>query len=167
MPIAESFFIKKPVNLSIYFSISFVLSSPSENSIPVYRSSVFSLTIIKSTLEYLVFTPLYSLQGLKHAYKSRDILKRTLTDLNPLPTGVLIGPFMATLFFVIELKTWSGRTVPNLATASSPAICSSHSMSTPVASIHRLAARLTSLPMPSPGINVTLCDNFKASVFLI
>src|SRR3989338_5827745 len=51
--------------------------------------------------------------------------------------------------------------------ASSPAICSSHIILTPVASMHLLAARLTSLPIPSPGIKVTLWLNFQLPVFFI
>src|SRR5437588_5711888 len=75
----------------------------------------------------------------------------------PLPTGVVSGPLIATRLRRIESSTWSGIGWPKRSTTPSPASWTSHSMSTPVASMARRAASLTSGPTPSPGISVIVC----------
>src|SRR5580700_3125367 len=75
----------------------------------------------------------------------------------PLPTGVVSGPLMATLLRRIESSTCFGSGSPNSSITPSPASCTSQSISTPVASMTRRAASLTSGPTPSPGINVIVC----------
>src|ERR1700674_5664575 len=75
----------------------------------------------------------------------------------PFPIGVVSGPLMATLLRRIDSSTCTGIGLPNFSMTSSPASCTSHSMSTPVASITRRAAELTSGPTPSPGISVIAC----------
>ena len=81
----------------------------------------------------------------------------TLTERKPPAIGVTIGPFNATLLRLIDSKVELGKSWPHFSSASCPAIAASHSISTPVASMHLLAARVTSGPIPSPGIKVILC----------
>ena len=79
----------------------------------------------------------------------------TFTLLNPVPTGVVIGPLIAILFFLIDSMTESGSGVPAVSMMSTPASCTSHSKATPVASRTRFVASAISGPVPSPGIKVT------------
>ena len=80
----------------------------------------------------------------------------TLTERNPVPTGVVIGPLMATPVWAIDSITESGSGLPPcLAITSAPASRTSQSNSTPVASRTRRVASESSGPIPSPGINVT------------
>jgi hypothetical protein len=80
-----------------------------------------------------------------------------LTLRKPWPTGVVIGPLMATSFALIESITESGSGVPAVSMMSTPASRTSQSKSTPVASRTRLVASAISGPVPSPGMNVTRC----------
>ena len=102
-----------------------------------------------------VRTPSYALQGRRHANRSSSLRSATFTDLNPDPTGVVIGPFMASPRSLIESMTRSGSGVPSLSYTSAPASCQSHSNSTPVASSTRRTASDISGPVPSPGMKVT------------
>src|SRR4051794_22766284 len=89
---------------------------------------------------------------------SRLFRRPTLTDRNPPPTGVVIGPLSATPFCLIDSSVSSGSGFPPWsAMASSPAGRTSHSNSTPVASRTRRVASVSSGPVPSPGISVTRC----------
>ena len=45
----------------------------------------------------------------------------TLTLRNPVPTGVVIGPFRATLFLRMDSMTSSGRGVPDFSMTPAPA----------------------------------------------
>ncbi len=74
-----------------------------------------------------------------------------------MPTGVVIGPLMATLFLRTDSSTCSGSGVPYFSMTSAPASAISHSMSTPVASTTRRIAVVSSGPIPSPGMRVTVC----------
>src|ERR1700674_873075 len=120
-------------------------------------SSVFSRTMTKSRSSRRLRAPLYALTGRTSAYRSSSKRSATLTLRNPLPTGVVIGPLMATLFFRIEASTCSGSGVPNSAIEASPACWTSQSNSTPVDSRTRTVASQISGPTPSPGIRVTAC----------
>ncbi len=75
--------------------------------------------------------------------------------LNPFPTGVVMGPFNAVLFFSMLFKVSSGIKTPHFSYAVFPASASSHSILSVAASIISLAACIISKPIPSPGINVT------------
>src|SRR5215472_6833992 len=76
---------------------------------------------------------------------------------NPPPIGVVTGPFKPMPVRSIDSVSALGMYSPYLANASEPAANDSHSILTPEASTMRVAARVTSGPIPSPGINVTLC----------
>src|SRR5918994_4957693 len=93
--------------------------------------------------------------GRRLAYSPRAWRSVTLTLRNPSPTGVVIGPFSATLLRLIDSRTWSGKGVPCSAMTASPASTTSHSKPIPVASRTRRDASASSGPMPSPGIRVT------------
>ena len=125
-------------------------------SIPEYNPSVFSLTITKSISSYLDLIPLKLFTGLKFTYKSKVCLSVTFTLLNPFPTGVVTGPFIAILFLFIASITCSGSGVPYSSMTPAPASTFSHSISTPVDSTTFTIAAATSGPIPSPGISVTL-----------
>src|SRR3989339_244293 len=152
MLIAESILILFLDNSIIFFDSS----DPASNSTPAYKSSVFSLTITRSIFSYFDFTPLYVLQGLRQVYKSNSFLRATFTERKPLPIGVVIGPFIATLFLRMDLRTSSGSGVPYFSRTSQPASAISQSIFTPVASKTRLVDSAISGPVPSPGMSVIL-----------
>ena len=82
------------------------------HSIPAYMSSVFSLKIIISVVSDCfkgVVVPGKYLMGLMHANKSISCLIATLSDLNPLPTGVVKGPLIETTNFSIAEKVSFGK----------------------------------------------------------
>src|SRR5712691_5890935 len=81
----------------------------------------------------------------------------TLTLVNPPPTGVVSGPFSATLFREIDSSSSAGSVVPCFSTADAPARCGSHSTSRPAVSTILTTALVISGPMPSPGISVMRC----------
>ena len=68
----------------------------------------------------------------------------TLTLVNPLPTGVVIGPLSAILLRVMDASSSGGSVVPCSSTASAPALNVSHSGVNPAASRSRTTARVTS-----------------------
>ena len=129
-------------------------SLPISNSIPAYRSSVFSLMTTRSTLEYREGTPGRLSAGRTAANRSSSWRRATFTLRNPDPTGVVIGPFSAVLVASIDLRTRSGSGVPSRARTAAPASCTSHTTSTPELSTTRRAAAVTSGPIPSPGMSV-------------
>ena len=73
-----------------------VSGEPRSNSIPWYRSSVFSRTITRSTSPCRVVTPGSDRAGRTAANRSRPWRSATFTLRNPVPTGVVIGPLIAT-----------------------------------------------------------------------
>src|SRR6185437_7715857 len=78
----------------------------------------------------------------------------TLTERKPVPTGVVIGPLIATPVCAIDSITESGSGLPPcLAITSAPASRTSQSNSTPVASRTRRVASVSSGPVPSPGMS--------------
>ncbi len=105
---------------------------------------------------YGVFTPGSSRTGRTFAYVSKSLRSVTFALFSPKPTGVSRGPFSITRVLardaIVSSGTPEGR--PFLKT-SAPASHSSQSMGAPAASTMRLAARVTSGPMPSPGSKVT------------
>jgi hypothetical protein len=54
------------------------------------------------------------LEDLTLAKRSKYFLIATLTLLNPVPLGVVVGPFNAILFLFIDSKVSLGKGVPNL-----------------------------------------------------
>src|SRR5208282_1505526 len=74
----------------------------------------------------------------------------------PPPTGVVTGPFSPTRVRSIDSITSLGMYSPYFSKASAPTEKDSHSNLTPVASRMRTVACVTSGPMPSPGMSVTL-----------
>jgi hypothetical protein len=80
----------------------------------------------------------------------------TLTERKPEPTGVVIGPLIATLVRRTDSSTCSGSGVPYCSITSTPASRRSHSIGTPVAAITVSSAWASSGPVPSPGIKVTV-----------
>ena len=75
----------------------------------------------------------------------------------PLPIGVVTGPFSATLLRRIESISSTGSAWPVRSKATTPAACGSQSIDTPDAFRMRTTASVTSGPMPSPGISVMVC----------
>ena len=90
------------------------------------------------------------------AYSSSARRSPTLTLRKPPPTGVVIGPLIATPLRRMLSTTRSGSGVPSLAMVASPACCTSQANARPVASITPTVASLSSGPIPSPGIRVTV-----------
>jgi hypothetical protein len=88
----------------------------------------------------------------------------TFTLVNPLPIGVVIGPFNADLVprDRIEERLRQGGAV--FLHASAPAENDSHSGVNPEASRMRTTARVTSGPIPSPGIRVMTIDGTKSEI---
>src|SRR5580704_11325160 len=101
--------------------------------------------------------------GRKFAYSSNFWRSATLMLEKPPPTGVVTGPFNPTRVRSIDSITSLGMYSPCFSKASAPTANDSHSNFTPVASRIRTVARVTSGPMPSPGIRVTLCAISKPS----
>src|SRR5207302_10977629 len=93
----------------------------------------------------------------KLANSSNCLRRATLMLENPPPIGVVTGPFRPSPVRSIDCVSSLGMYSPYLANASEPAENLSHSIFTPDASTMRTAAFVTSGPMPSPGISVTLC----------
>ncbi len=81
----------------------------------------------------------------------------TLTLRNPVPTGVVIGPLIATRQSRIASRVSVGSSAPCVSSAAAPAGISIHSIPTSAASSTTLAAAATSGPMPSPGMRTILC----------
>ncbi len=109
-------------------SISSAVSGlPCSNSMPAYRSSVFSRTITRSIGSELKYerTPLYCLQGRMQANRPRACRKWTLMLRKPVPTGVVIGAFKAHLVRRTLSITASGSGVPRRSMTSTPASCTS------------------------------------------
>src|SRR5580693_5788922 len=94
--------------------------------------------------------------GRKFAYKSNFLRSATLMLAKPPPTGVVTGPFSATRVRSIDSSSSLGMYSPCFSKASAPTANVSHSNFTPVASRMRTVALVTSGPIPSPGIRVTL-----------
>src|SRR5918996_1985050 len=113
--------------------------------------------MMRSTSSYRLRTPGYHLHGRRQQNRSSSFRRATFTLRNPVPTGVVMGPLMATPFSRIELRTWSGRGVPYSSMTSAPACWTSQSKATPVPSRTRRVASDSSGPTPSPGMNVTRC----------
>ena len=80
----------------------------------------------------------------------------TLTLRKPVPTGVVMGPLMATLVRRMDSSTCSGSGVPYSSITPRPASCTSQRMGTPVAPMTVSRAAASSGPVPSPGIRVTV-----------
>src|SRR5688572_32627914 len=110
--------------------------------------------MIRSTPVKRDFTDGRFQTGRRLALRSSALRRPTFTLVKPLPTGVVIGPFNAILFLAIESSSGCGSVVPCSLKASAPAENDSHSGVNPAASSTRTTARVTSGPIPSPGINV-------------
>ena len=89
-------------------------------------------------------------------YISKALRSVTLADLSPKPTGVSSGPFSATPLraMLSSVSCVAPAAMPRLK-ASAPASASSHSTWAPAAASTCWVARITSGPMPSPGMAVT------------
>ena len=79
----------------------------------------------------------------------------TLTERKPAPTGVVIGPLMATFVALTEAMTSSGSGVPRRSITAAPASWRSQAIGTPLAAITVSRAAVSSGPVPSPGMSVT------------
>src|SRR5579859_2168480 len=143
------------------FSVMILMASTTPGttscSRPTYSPSVFSRTMIKSTPGHFDSRPGRFLMGRKLAKRSKVLRSVTLMLLKPPPMGVVTGPFRASLLRSIESYSSLGIYSPLISNASAPAAKRSHSHLIPVASRIRITACVTSGPMPSPGISVTLC----------
>ena len=117
---------------------------------------MFSRTTTRSMSSKRVRTPFIVLDGRRQAYKSSSLRSATFTLRKPLPTGVVIGPLIATLVRRIESSTCCGSGVPYSSITSRPASCTSQTMGTLVAAITVSSAAASSGPVPSPGIRVTV-----------
>src|SRR6187401_1513547 len=95
--------------------------------------------------------------GRRLAKRSSALRSPTLTLLNPPPTGVVTGPFSATLVRRIESSSVLGSVSPCRSSASTPARCASQFACSPAASRIVTTAPVTSGPMPSPAISVMSC----------
>ena len=124
---------------------------------PWYRSSVFSRTITRSTPSCRVGTPGRDRAGRMAANRSRSCRSATLTLRNPPPTGVVIGPLIATRQSRIASSVCSGSSAPSVSRAPAPAGISIHSIPTSAASSTTLVAAATSGPIPSPAMRTILC----------
>src|SRR5688572_17434963 len=123
-------------------------------SSPEYRSSVFSRTMTRSTFSNRDRTWGRLETGRRFEYRSSAFRSPTLTLVNPSPTGVVTGPFNATLFRRTDAMSSSGSGEPDFSSAGTPASNGSQVIDTPAASMIDTTADVTSGPMPSPGINV-------------
>jgi len=130
-------------------------SRSTQCSTPEYSPSVASRTTTRSVSGNRVPSPAIARAGRTDAKRSSSWRSATLTERNPLPIGVVIGPLSATRFFRTDSRTSSGSGVPRARIAFSPASTTSQSIETPVASVTTRAAFVTSGPIPSPGIMVT------------
>src|SRR5688500_15325690 len=111
-----------------------------------------------STFSNRVLTPAMLRTGRTAAYRLSFLRNCTLTDWNPLPTGVVTGPLSATLCAWMAASVRCGRTwsYPR-STADAPADSSTHSTFSPAAARTRFVADVTSGPMPSPGMRTMVC----------
>src|SRR3989344_4251005 len=112
----------------------------------------------RTTFLYLDAMPGIVFTGRTLANKSSCWRSATLTERKPLPTGVVMGPLSAILFFLIDSIVSSGNTDLYFFLADSPAGCSFQSMLIPDAFMQRTAESMTSGPMPSPFIRVMEWD---------
>src|SRR5216683_740223 len=94
--------------------------------------------------------------GRKLAKSSKRLRSSTLMLAKPPPMGVVTGPFSPTRVRSMDSLSSLGMYSLYFSKASAPAAKLSHSNLTPVASSMRTVAWMTSGPMPSPGIRVTL-----------
>src|SRR6267143_3068104 len=94
--------------------------------------------------------------GRKLAKSSKRFRSSTLMLEKPPPMGVVTGPFKPTRVRSIDSITSLGMYSLYFSKASAPTAKVSQSNFTPVASRMRTVALVTSGPMPSPGIRVTL-----------
>ena len=117
---------------------------------------MFSRTTMRSMWSKRLRTPFIVLAGRRQAYRSSSLRNATLTLRKPVPTGVVIGPLMATLVRRMASRTCSGSGVPYSSMTPRPASCTSHTIGTPVAAITVSRAAASSGPVPSPGIRVTV-----------
>ena len=90
---------------------------------PAYRSSVFSRTMTRSTFSNRERTLGRFATGRRFAYRSSAFRSPTLTLVKPSPTGVVTGPFSATLLRRTESMSSSGSGDPYFSRASTPASC--------------------------------------------
>src|ERR1039458_2166697 len=95
--------------------------------------------------------------GRKFAKSSKRRRSSTLMLEKPPPMGVVTGPFSPTRVRSMDSESSFGMYSLYFSKASAPAAKLSHSNLTPVASSMRTVAWITSGPIPSPGISVTLC----------
>ena len=105
---------------------------------------------------YRDLTPGMLTAGRRLAYRSSSLRRPTFTLRNPEPTGVVIGPLIATLVSRIGLdhRVRQGRAV--LVHDVGPGLDVDPDRSrTPVAATATFAAAMISGPMPSPGMQVT------------
>src|SRR5450631_1628901 len=95
--------------------------------------------------------------GRKLAKSSKRLRSSTLMLAKPPPMGVVTGTFSPTRVRSMDSLSSLGMYSLYFSKASAPAAKLSHSNLTPVASSMRTVAWMTSGPMPSPGMRVTLC----------
>jgi len=79
----------------------------------------------------------------------------TLTEVKPVPIGVVTGPLSPTPLRTIESRTSCGRGLPYFSSAAAPARCDSHSNFAPAAAITRERAAAPPKAGAAPGIKVT------------
>ena len=100
-------------------------------------------------------TPGSDFAGRRQAYRSSATRKATLTERKPEPTGVVMGPLMATFVDRTDSTTSSGSGAPPRSIATAPASWRSQTIGTPLAAITVSRAVASSGPVPSPGMSVT------------
>src|SRR5437879_9510517 len=97
---------------------------------------------------------------------SSSLRSATLTERTRPLTGVVIGPVTATPAPRIASSTAGGNGFPPYRSITSePASCTSQSNSTPVASMTRRVASVSSGPGPSPGMRTTRCATGPESTY--
>ena len=74
---------------------------------------MFSRTITRSVSGKRVRTPSYALHGRMQAYRSNSLRSATLMERCPEPTGVVVGPLIATPRSRIESSVRSGSGFPS------------------------------------------------------
>ncbi len=116
---------------------------------------MFSRTTTMFVAGWRIGTPGMARAGRTAAKRSSSWRSATLTLRNPVPTGVVMGPLMATRQSRTAWSVSSGSSAPWLSRAAAPATASTHSMSPWAASRTSRVAAATSGPMPSPGMIVT------------
>ena len=118
---------------------------------------MFSRTMTRSTSRKREPSPGCDRQGRTQAYRSKCLRRATLTLRKPVPTGVVMGPLIATLVSATASSTCWGSGVPNSSMTPAPASWTFQLIWTPVASTTRRIACVISGPIPSPGIRTTSC----------